>query len=451
MYGHTACGVDGFRCDFNRCVPKNWVCDGFIDCQDGSDERNCSYCSYDEFHCGSGVCIRKEDICDGIRDCPDGRDERQCLRLNKWMRKSMGEGRLEAYSAVSNSWKVVCGEEWDASFMSNRACIRLGYRKANQTWIKEESGLVPVSSRAGDSSPGPGTKRFFNKGRLGLNRSCEKAQVSVHLTCSHFECGKTAISYEPSSRIVGGKESLPGSWPWLVGLHGGDDEVFFCGGVLVSEHWVLTAAHCVGNQTDASGWSVHLGLTRRTASPVFVRRRNVSAIIKHDDFNAKHLFGNDIALLLLSEPVNFDEFLRPVCLPPKEPDLSPETRCTVIGWGKSKHDEMSDYLNVIHEVEVPIVHHSVCSKWYSLQEVPIGETTLCAGYPEGEKDACQGDSGGPLLCPSPSTGQWFVAGIVSWGINCAQPNLPGIYARVNIYRDWIRNTSKSFDLPIDMP
>lgn len=126
----------------------------------------------------------------------------------------------------------------------------------------------------------------------------------------------------------------------------------------------------------------------------------------------------------MEESVDFDEFLRPVCLPVGAENLIPDKKCTVIGWGKPNHDDEADYLNVIHEVNVPLVNHSVCAQWYQLQDITIGDKMLCAGYPEGKKDACQGDSGGPLLCRNQDD-SWYVAGIVSWGINCAQPNLPG--------------------------
>lgn len=128
--------------------------------------------------------------------------------------------------------------------------------------------------------------------------------------------------------------------------------------------------------------------------------------------------------MLLQEPVEFDEFLRPVCLPTGEEKIKTNQTCTVIGWGKPEHNDNADYLNVIHEVSVPIVNHSLCEEWYQGHEMMISETMLCAGYSEGEKDACQGDSGGPLLCRNKDN-SYYVAGIVSWGVNCAQPSLPG--------------------------
>ncbi|OQR80027.1 atrial natriuretic peptide-converting enzyme-like [Tropilaelaps mercedesae] len=91
-----------------------------------------------------------------------------------------------------------------------------------------------------------------------------------------------------------------------------------------------------------------MGMTRRnSAQPSSTQSRHIQAVVKHPDFNNTSLYNNDIALLLLSDPVNFDDFLRPLCLPPEEP-LTPGTTCTVVGWGKSHHDEgsTSDHIDL---------------------------------------------------------------------------------------------------------
>lgn len=85
---------------------------------------------------------------------------------------------------------------------------------------------------------------------------------------------------------------------------------------------------------------------------------------------------------------------------------------------------------------VPILHRDLCNEW--LESLNVTEGMICAGYQEGGRDACQGDSGGPLLCRDPNDrDRWFVGGIVSWGIMCAHPKLPGVYANVPRYIPWI--------------
>ncbi|XP_054165822.1 serine protease 27-like [Oppia nitens] len=367
--------------------------------------------------------------------------------------KETGEGRLEAWNVETNIWMAVCGEHWNTSYQSETACRLLGYQSLNETRIRDETTTqsMELYNRIGTAiNRQTQMKVLFDKSR---NKGCRNGKnMTVHLKCNHFECGKSYTNLKRRKRhrrIVGGTESHPGQWPWLVALHGGPEEVFFCGGVLISERWVLTAAHCIGNQTDVSGWTVNLGITRRTASPFSVRKRKVLSLIKHPGFNpSANMYSSDIALILLDSSVDFDEFLRPICLPPSPTTRIPTgTRCTVIGWGKTIHDDDADYLSAIHEVEVPIVDHNRCAEWYARQDVYIPQTMLCAGYESGRKDACQGDSGGPLLCRNEHH-NWFVAGVVSWGINCAQPELPGIYTNVPMFLDWIQDMSKQIGYPL---
>lgn len=101
----------------------------------------------------------------------------------------------------------------------------------------------------------------------------------------------------------------------------------------------------------------------------------------------------------------------------------------------------------INEVVVPILDRTVCNEWIDTANVTEG--MLCAGYPEGGKDACQGDSGGPLLCQHPNDKErWFVGGIVSWGVMCAHPKLPGVYANVPKYIPWILETIANHSGPV---
>ncbi|XP_071536861.1 transmembrane protease serine 9-like [Panulirus ornatus] len=242
-------------------------------------------------------------------------------------------------------------------------------------------------------------------------------------------CG--LISEAHSTRIVGGKPANPKEWPWIAALMRNETSKY-CGGVLVTNQHVLTAAHCVRG-FDKNTISVRLG-------EYDFARVNDSA---HRDFAVKDIkehegydtttYANDIALITLDRTTTFTDDIWPICLP-DEDDAFDGQLGHVIGWGTIYYGgPVSD---VLMEVTVPVWKNTECDTVY---EQDITEKQICAGDRAGGKDSCQGDSGGPLMLQQGPQNRWAVVGVVSWGIRCADPENPGVYTRVSKYRDWIRN------------
>ncbi|XP_070543867.1 serine protease hepsin-like [Ptychodera flava] len=240
-------------------------------------------------------------------------------------------------------------------------------------------------------------------------------------------CGQPSIPANPSAQIVGGREAVPGSWPWQVSLR--QLGVHVCGGSLIDSKWILTAAHCFGSGPGVpSSWSVVLGEHNLRLSDGTEQTLQVSRIIKHENYNDLTSY-NDVALMELSEPVVFTDQVQPVCL--ANTPLADGSMCTITGWGDT---ENTGAYWILQEADVPSITNEKCQDKYSKPGVSDG--MLCAGYDQGGIDACQGDSGGPLVWQD-STGVWDQHGITSWGVGCAEPDYPGVYTRVSEYFDWI--------------
>ena len=142
---------------------------------------------------------------------------------------------------------------------------------------------------------------------------------------------------------------------------------------------------------------------------------------------------NDIAIVELASEVSFNDNMKPVCLPTRRMNFRPNTRCTVTGFGAIR--EGGPQAVTLMKADVPIVGNRKCSRNYQQR---ISDLKICAGYDEGKIDSCQGDSGGPLVCPL--KGKAYLAGVVSYGIGCARPGLPGVYANVKALLDFIEDT-----------
>ncbi|AWO99907.1 putative coagulation factor IX-like [Scophthalmus maximus] len=240
-------------------------------------------------------------------------------------------------------------------------------------------------------------------------------------------------------RIVGGDEATPGEIPWQVTLMSPSEALGraqpFCGGSLLSELWVVTAAHCLAKAEIAKqGFFVRAGEhdVMKDEGPeedLVVAEQHIHPMYDYK----KSPYNHDIALLRLARPVELSNQRRPICLGPKdftENILRESSGSLVSGWGRRKFQ--GPEATRLQKVEVPYVDRTQCKQ---SSRYHITRFMFCAGFDTTQKDSCQGDSGGPHA--TKYKGTWFLTGIVSWGEECAKDGKYGIYTRVSRYYPWI--------------
>nr|XP_017203011.1 transmembrane protease serine 11E [Oryctolagus cuniculus] len=244
-------------------------------------------------------------------------------------------------------------------------------------------------------------------------------------------CGtRRSKSAGQSVRIVGGTEVEEGEWPWQASLQW--DGFHRCGATLINSTWLLSAAHCFILYKDPTRWTASFGVT---LNPLKMKQ-GLRRIIVHEKYNhSTHDY--DISLAELSRPVPYTNAVHRICLPEASHEFRPGEEMFVTGFGARQNDGFSQ--NHLREVQVDLIDTDTCND-PQVYNGAITPRMLCAGSLQGKRDACQGDSGGPLVTSDPRN-IWYIAGIVSWGDECGQPNKPGVYTRVTALRDWI--TSKT--------
>ncbi|PAA49385.1 hypothetical protein BOX15_Mlig029509g1 [Macrostomum lignano] len=247
------------------------------------------------------------------------------------------------------------------------------------------------------------------------------------------DCGKKAIDHHHGNGfIVGGRDARPGSWPWQVQMFVFNSH--YCGGTLVNHEWVVTAAHCVENDSP-SRYTLGLGSYRKTSTDSTQKNVRVDKIISHPRYNSRTI-DYDIALMRLAEKVDYSENISPACL--ADFDFPGETLCYTTGWGSVGG---TGHSGILKQAYVPIVDNAKCNQ-RDFYNGDITDRMICAGYDAGGHDACQGDSGGPLVCSEGDGAdeKWYLFGATSWGIGCAGVKKPGVYASVPNMFEWIQET-----------
>ncbi|KAM4628268.1 mannan-binding lectin serine protease 1 isoform 2-T2 [Polymixia lowei] len=309
------------------------------------------------------------------------------------------------------------------------------------------------------------------------------SELGTHLPSCEPACGQPSQALPTlQKRIVGGRSAVPGLFPWQALLSVEDlsrvpEDRWFGSGALLSETWVLTAAHVLRSQrrdtsvvpVSPEHVKVYLGLhdvrdKRRAA------KRSVESVFLHPEFQPRN-YDNDIALVKLSDRVEFNRLVRPVCLPSPQkkdgpPSPLPNSLGVVAGWGISNpnasssssstfpptvttltsHPNVTSDLgmtsDLLQYVKLPVVAQDECRASYASRSVNynITRNMFCAGFYEGGRDTCLGDSGGAFVMEDGAGRRWVAFGLVSWGgpEECGSQRVYGVYTRVANYVEWIQ-------------
>ncbi|XP_064803993.1 serine protease hepsin-like [Oncorhynchus masou masou] len=369
-------------------------------------------------------CIREEDT--GLYD----------VQVNS---NPSSDLRLRVFDPAERRWRHLCSSEAN-QLLANISC--------------EEMGFVSVVNYSVSSIPEGSNDReeFFcvKEKELTYGKKikeslypcdCETGQV-LSLLCQ--DCGRRSLTED---RIVGGVDARQGSWPWQVSLQ--YDGVHQCGGSIISDRWIVSAAHCFPERNrQVSRWRVLLGSIYNKLTHKNVRVLEVKTVVYHSSylpFVDPNIDDNsrDIAVLALAQPLHFTDYIQPVCLPHYGQRLIDGQMGTVTGWGNVGY--YGTLADVLQEANVPIINDAVCNApdYYDNQ---ITTSMFCAGFEKGGTDACQGDSGGPFVAEDSlsKASRYRLLGVVSWGTGCAMAKKPGVYTRVSRFLPWISSAMRTY-------
>ncbi|CAG5107664.1 Oidioi.mRNA.OKI2018_I69.chr1.g3432.t3.cds [Oikopleura dioica] len=284
---------------------------------------------------------------------------------------------------------------------------------------------------------------------------------------NEWQCGTQPSQFpdrpKVNLRIHGGAISNDGEWPWQVSLqhrncnHRNNCEwKHLCGGSIVDNKWIVTAAHCIeesgyftDNNNPGDDWAIVVGMDKLNYKHDDVANKNsdgtrflLEKIIPYSEYRFQYITHHDIALLKLRTEITYGFDRLPICLgggrKPKHGD-----KCSISGWGYTTGNPKDTKLSYhLKDAEIPVVSFNQCRKtgiWYKLLQE---DSHMCAG--DSSKvglDSCGGDSGGPLSCLDQNSGQYYLAGVTSFGFSdCGKVGHLGIYANMANYEGWVKNT-----------
>ncbi|XP_069970434.1 antigen WC1.1 [Penaeus vannamei] len=433
-------------------------------------------CGRHQWKCGNGRCVGLQYLCDTIDDCKDNSDEvRDMCQATVEVRLVGGAedaggrvsaGRVEVrYLGI---WGTVCDDDFSLE-EGHVICRMLGWEGAafvyknnsfgpgeGQVWLDDVRCLGYESSVADCQHLPWGQNNCDHTEDVGLLCSDTPATVSVGsalsdpsdntvpdlpslpLTCGRREVEDTPTAPMERPKVVSGHTPPPGAHPWMVAIkvrtNTGPSQ--WCGGAILGEDHILTAAHCV-YKFPAEAYILKVGDYNSHEEEEDEQQFHVSSMTLHPQFDKGPYLNNDIAILTVKRKsgkgIRFGKYVQPLCLVPPGWNYPSYLNCTVAGWG-SLGPELG-HSKVLQSAALPILPDSTCRADYVYGPTRLTEGMYCAGYMEGGIDTCQGDSGGPMVCVV--DGRHTVVGITSWGHGCARANKPGVYTKLTKYLSWV--------------
>lgn len=254
---------------------------------------------------------------------------------------------------------------------------------------------------------------------------------------SKFQCGVAMAEHHRHRRLVGGAPALRGTWPWIAQIRVLElnrnfrSRIVTCGGVIVSEWQILTAAHCLVRKFSVLKYEVLIGAVSEYNTERKLITFRANQITKHPQYNwtGSGKPVNDIALITLTTKMTFSYDIQPICLPDSKSE--PSSDCEFAGWGKTgKSSRHSQYLNTVR-----------ATTWGHCGASP---SILCATYHGENSGACKGDSGSPIICKR--NGRKYLAGVLSFGATTCPSSVDG-YSDVRYYLNWIHNVINMKKIP----
>uniref|UniRef100_A0A8C0L4E5 Coagulation factor X n=1 Tax=Canis lupus dingo TaxID=286419 RepID=A0A8C0L4E5_CANLU len=377
--------VDGDQCESSPCQNQGQCKDGLLEysciCLEGYEGKNCELCDVDNGDCDQ---FCREEQSSVVCSCASG---------------------------------YILGD-------NGKSCISTGRRHMVPPHrLPGQSGHTAPSSEAPpDAEEEAGMLEQYDPGDLSPTQS------------TMFLLPFNQTNSDPDEDANVRPNLVDGLCP-LQALLINEENEGFCGGTILSEYYILTAAHCL---QQAKKFTVRVGERDTDKEEGNEVAHEVEMIIKHNKF-VRETYDFDIAVIKLKTPITFRMNVAPACLPQKdwaESTLMTQKTGIVSGFGKTH--EKGRPSTTLKMMEVPYVDRNTCKLSSSFS---ITQNMFCAGYDSKPEDACQGDSGGPHVTRFKDT--YFVTGIVSWGEGCARKGKYGIYTKVTNFLKWIDRSMKA--------